>query len=193
MRLVGQDSVSATERLALIVERMKGASGTSVAVAVFKDAHIEGEVVASREGRGTRLRAVFTKLPAGKHGFHIHKAGDLRGEGCMGACEHLHLGSHPVRHGSAPSSSNEERHTGDLGNIQCSSGSKSRYSYYLSDAHPSDLWGRSLIVHADEDDLGKGDFPDSATTGHSGKRIGCAIFGRGMCSATSRRTTRKKA
>jgi Cu/Zn superoxide dismutase len=63
----------------------------------------------------------------------------------------------------------------------------------LSDAHPSDLWGRSLIVHADEDDLGKGDFPDSATTGHSGKRIGCAIFGRGMCSVTSRRTTRKKA
>jgi Cu-Zn family superoxide dismutase len=42
-----------------------------------------------------------------------------------------------------------------------------------------DLWGRSAIVHADEDDLGLGDHEDSGTTGHSGARIGCAIFGRG--------------
>jgi hypothetical protein len=38
--------------------------------------------------------------------------------------------------------------------------------------------GRALIIHEDEDDLGLGDFPDSKTTGHSGKRIGCALFGR---------------
>jgi hypothetical protein len=38
--------------------------------------------------------------------------------------------------------------------------------------------GRALIIHEEEDDLGLGDFPDSKTTGHSGKRIGCAIFGR---------------
>jgi Cu-Zn family superoxide dismutase len=48
-----------------------------------------------------------------------------------------------------------------------------------------------LIVHADEDDLGKGDFPDSKTTGHSGKRIGCAIFGRAMCPTKSKSNTRK--
>ena len=47
-----------------------------------------------------------------------------------------------------------------------------------------DLWGRSVIVHADPDDLGKGDADDSKTTGHSGKRIACAIIGRTMeCSA----------
>jgi hypothetical protein len=38
-----------------------------------------------------------------------------------------------------------------------------------------------MIVHEDEDDLGKGDFDDSHITGHSGKRIGCAIFGRMAC------------
>jgi Cu-Zn family superoxide dismutase len=41
-----------------------------------------------------------------------------------------------------------------------------------------DLYGRSLIVHADPDDLGKGKEEDSKTTGHSGKRIACAIIGR---------------
>jgi Cu-Zn family superoxide dismutase len=43
-----------------------------------------------------------------------------------------------------------------------------------------DLWGRSIIVHADKDDLGLGDAEDSSTTGHSGKRIACAIIGRTM-------------
>jgi Cu-Zn family superoxide dismutase len=29
----------------------------------------------------------------------------------------------------------------------------------------------------DEDDCGKGGFPDSLTTGHAGKRIACAVIG----------------
>lgn len=44
-----------------------------------------------------------------------------------------------------------------------------------------DLLGRSFVVHADEDDLGKGGFPDSKVTGHSGARIACALIGRAMC------------
>ena len=41
-----------------------------------------------------------------------------------------------------------------------------------------DLLGRSIIVHEGEDDLGQGGFEDSKITGHSGKRVGCAIIGR---------------
>jgi Cu-Zn family superoxide dismutase len=40
------------------------------------------------------------------------------------------------------------------------------------------LFGRSVIIHADEDDYGLGGFDDSLTTGHSGKRIACAVIGR---------------
>ena len=39
--------------------------------------------------------------------------------------------------------------------------------------------GRSVVVHADEDDLGKGGHPDSLTTGHAGSRIACGVIGRG--------------
>jgi Cu/Zn superoxide dismutase len=60
-------------------------------------------------------------------------------------------------------------------------GDQATYTYMLADVSPADLWGRALIVHADEDDLGRGPFEDSSTTGHSGARIGCAIFGRIAC------------
>ena len=55
-------------------------------VAVFKTDKIEGEVIVSDYRDGIKLLAYFTKLPSGKHGFHIHKAGDLRGDGCHGLC-----------------------------------------------------------------------------------------------------------
>lgn len=153
------------------------------AVAVFQGL-VEGEVLFQEGKTGCRVTAKFTKLPAGKHGFHIHKAGDLRGEGCKGACDHYHVGP-PAVHGGPPSSK-EPRHTGDLGNISDAPFTK---RYILENVRISDLYGRSVIVHADEDDLGQGPFEDSATTGHSGARIACAIIGRVMDSSCSK--TRK--
>ena len=141
------------------------------AVAVFRG-NVEGEVVIHNCKGGVRINAFFTTLPKGKHGFHIHKAGDLRGEGCKGACEHYDIGNHC--HGDYRSI---ERHTGDLGNIEMKRG-RCKKTYTVKHASVKDLWGRSLIVHADEDDLGKGGFPDSTVTGHSGARIACAILGR---------------
>jgi Cu-Zn family superoxide dismutase len=147
------------------------------AVAVFKQDDIYGEVVVSNFREGVKVKAHFTKLPSGKHGFHIHKAGDLRGEGCQGLCEHYDVGKNS--HGGSPDDKGE-RHTGDLGNIELKNG-KFEKEYYIKGISVRDLWGRSVIVHADEDDLGKGPFEDSPTTGHSGARIGCAIFGRTSC------------
>jgi Cu-Zn family superoxide dismutase len=165
-------------------------AAAATAVAVFRDGPIQGEVVGTHEQGGLRLTAVFRELPPGRHGFHIHKAGDLRGEGCLGACDHFHIGA-PCRHGDRPhgTGDHQERHTGDLGNI---SSTHSHYSYFLKGVRVEDLWGRSLIVHKDEDDLGKGDFPDSGTTGHSGARIGCAVIGRGTVSQKTRRRTRRR-
>lgn len=151
-----------------------------IAIAVFNQDDIKGEVIVRNYKNGVQLIAYFSSLPKGKHGFHIHKAGDLRGEGCQGACDHFHVGP-AQNHGGSPSKYSE-RHTGDLGNVEISRGHHFKKSYYIKGISVKDLWGRSIIVHEDEDDLGKGGHDDSITTGHSGKRIGCAIFGRGSCS-----------
>jgi len=159
-----------------------------MAVAVFQQPDIQGDVVFLASNRGVEVRATFTKLPKGLHGFHIHKAGDLRGEGCKGACEHFDMTGSD--HGGAPSS-NGPRHTGDLGNIQ---GPRCSHRYFLKELQIEELYGRSVIIHEDEDDVGKGQHDDSKTTGHSGARIGCAIIGRISCEHQdgSRKKTRKQ-
>ncbi len=64
---------------------------------------------------------------------------------------------------------------GDLGNIEAKAGS-AESEFQLIDAQIQlsgtySIIGRSVVVHADEDDLGKGSFPDSKTTGHAGARL----------------------
>ena len=148
-----------------------------MAVAVFKQRTIKGEVVFSDAAGSVKVSAVFTELPLGQHGFHIHKAGDLRGEGCKGACDHFHVGP-PQDHGGPPGSTGP-RHTGDLGNVSLDGGKKVfKKTYTVEGIKVADLFGRSMIVHADPDDYGKGGQEDSLKTGHAGRRIGCAIIGR---------------
>ena len=157
-----------------VFSSMNNLGGAVGAVAVFKTDKIEGEVVVSEYRDGVKVKAHFTKLPSGKHGFHIHKAGDLRGEGCQGLCEHYDIGSNA--HGGTPEHGGERE-------------------YYIKGISPQDLWGRSIIVHDDEDDLGEGPFEDSKVTGHSGARIGCAIFGRaavGTCKPKYNKTRKNK-
>lgn len=148
------------------------------AVAVFNTRAVQGEVIFTKIRGGVLVDAMFSKLPAGEHGFHIHRAGDLRGEGCKMACDHWHVGP-PAAHGGPPGTRGE-RHTGDLGNVAMPGGGRMfcKKEYVLKGVRVEDLLGRSVIVHEDPDDLGKGPFEDSATTGHSGKRIACAVIGR---------------
>lgn len=163
------------------------------AVAVFRTSEVEGDVVArpcastggkgKGKGKGIDLVATFTRFPKGVHGFHIHKAGDMRQKDCSGLCEHYDQGRRPHRHGSYRS---QERHTGDLGNLtrgraQTRGRTQTKTlkrRYCLPTTRVQDLWGRSIIVHAGPDDLGKGGHEDSLTTGHSGARMACAVFGR---------------
>ena len=41
----------------------------------------------------------------------------------------------------------------------------------------ANIIGRGLIIHADEDNCGKGGDPESIKTGNAGKRIACAVIG----------------
>lgn len=158
-----------------------------MAVALFDTPKVKGEVLFIQKKQGVLVHCTFTKLPSGEHGFHIHKAGDLRGEGCKAACDHWHKGK-PSFHGGPPTYKGP-RHTGDLGNISMPKDDELKIDFLLRSVSVPELYGRSLIVHEDPDDLGTGDFEDSHTTGHSGARIACAIIGRTMegCSQTKKR------
>lgn len=148
-----------------------------MAVAVLETPKVKGEVCFYPKKGGVEIQCIFTRLPPGHHGFHIHRAGDLRGEGCKAACDHWHRGK-PTQHGGPPTHKGP-RHTGDLGNIKMPEGKDIlQISYFLKHVSIEELYGRSVIVHEDEDDYGKGSHEDSQTTGHSGTRIACAVIGR---------------
>ena len=71
----------------------------------------------------------------------------------------------------------KERHVGDLANAK----REARYTFYYNvislRGTKTNIIGRGVIIHADEDDCGQGGQPDSLTTGHAGKRIACAVIG----------------
>jgi len=162
-----------------------------MAVAVLETPKVKGEVCFYQKKGGVQIQAVFTRLPSGLHGFHIHRAGDLRGEGCKLACDHWHKGK-PTTHGGPPTHKGP-RHTGDLGNIELAEGKAMvSYVYFLKHVTLEELYGRSVIVHEDEDDYGRGHHEDSKTTGHSGARIACEVIGRMEgCSMSTRKKPTK--
>jgi Cu-Zn family superoxide dismutase len=159
-----------------------------MAVALLDTPKVQGEVCFYQKKGGVEIQYVFTRLPPGPHGFHIHRAGDLRGEGCKAACDHWHKGK-PTSHGGPPTHKGP-RHTGDLGNLDMEKNEKGQM--FLKHVTLEELYGRSVIVHEDEDDYGMGKEEDSKTTGHSGARIACGIIGRmeGCSMATRKKSTK---
>lgn len=145
------------------------------AVAVLKSPQVAGVVTFEQSVHGgpTRIYGTIRGLPDGEHGFHIHEYGDLS-DGCTSAGAHFN--PYNKKHGGRVS---VERHAGDYGNIVSIHGES---SFSFVDDQTSligkySIIGRSLIVHADRDDLGLGGHPLSSTTGNSGARVACAVIG----------------
>ncbi|XP_029977208.1 copper chaperone for superoxide dismutase [Salarias fasciatus] len=111
-------------------------------------------------------------LEPGAHGLHVHTLGDLT-QDCLSVGEHFNPFGKP--HGGPGDS---DRHAGDLGNIVA--GPDGRASFRLEDTQLKvwDVIGRSLVVDAGEDDLGRGGHPLSRQTGNSGQRLACGIIAR---------------
>ncbi len=114
-------------------------------------------------------------LTNGEHGFHIHECGDLT-DGCTSACAHFN--PYKQNHGGRKSNI---RHVGDLGNINSTNGVSKGYFYdkliSLNYKSKSCIIGRSIVIHQDKDDLGKGGDKESLITGNAGKRVACGVIG----------------
>ena len=46
---------------------------------------------------------------------------------------------------------------------------------------PLSILGRSIVIHAGEDDLGRGGNVGSMTTGNAGARLGCGVIAVAPC------------
>uniref|UniRef100_A0A7R9JZJ0 Superoxide dismutase [Cu-Zn] n=1 Tax=Timema genevievae TaxID=629358 RepID=A0A7R9JZJ0_TIMGE len=140
-----------------------------------KNPDVRGNVTFVQTDSGpVTVTGAILGLNTGKHGFHIHEKGDITG-GCMAAGGHFN--PEKKNHGSP---NDTDRHVGDLGNIEVVSGVINNVQLtdsLISLTGPHSIVGRAVVVHSDEDDLGKGGFTDSLTTGHAGSRLACGVIG----------------
>ena len=122
-------------------------------------------------GTPTLIKGTITGLKPGLHGFHIHEFGDMS-DGCksMGG----HYNPDDVNHGDLT-----EGHVGDLGNITADEDGKSSFSIKATRVDligDRSVVGRGIVVHEDEDDLGKGGDEESLKTGNAGERLACGVI-----------------
>jgi len=140
---------------------------------------LEGEVVKGQvkfvEANGVvTVTGSVTGLAPGKHGFHVHQFGDYTG-GCGSTGGHFNPGKHDH---AGPE--DEKRHVGDLGNIVAGEDGTATVNIVdkvIKLTGTESIIGRAMVVHADEDDLGRGGHELSLTTGNAGARLACGVIG----------------
>ncbi|XP_043931927.1 copper chaperone for superoxide dismutase [Protopterus annectens] len=111
-------------------------------------------------------------LNPGLHGLHVHEFGDLT-DSCTSCGGHLN--PYGKQHGGPRDA---DRHVGDLGNILAAEDCRAIFRLEDEQLKVWDIIGRSLVVDAEEDDLGRGGQPLSKLTGNSGERLACGIIAR---------------
>jgi len=112
--------------------------------------------------------------PLSKRGFHIHTLGDAT-NGCLSSGSHYNPFN--KNHG-APGDT--DRHVGDLGNIESDKYGVANINFsdeLISLNGAQSIIGRTVVVHAGTDDLGKGGNDESLKTGNAGGRAACGIIG----------------
>jgi Cu-Zn family superoxide dismutase len=127
--------------------------------------NVGGDVKFVQQGDAVRVTANLTGLSPGKHGFHIHQNGDLSAPDLSSAGSHYnpHAGHHGDAHG-------DPRHAGDLGNLMADGDANAKYDQTIPGLTVAELIGKSVIIHAKEDDL------KSDPAGNSGGRVAGGVI-----------------
>ena len=130
---------------------------------------LSGTIKFEKTNDGVKVIADVKGLTPGKHGFHVHQYGDCGGP--AGKTAGGHFNPEDKKHG-APD--DMERHVGDLGNLVADSSGVASMTFTdskLTLNGPNSIIGRSIIIHAGEDDL------TSQPTGAAGARVACGVIG----------------
>jgi len=141
------------------------------------DAGITGTITFEQESESSPTKISWDITghdPNAKRGMHVHAFGDNT-NGCISAGPHFN--PHGKTHG-APE--DENRHVGDLGNIETDAQGNSKgevLDNFVKVIGPLSVVGRTVVVHAGTDDLGKGGNEESLKTGNAGPRPACGVIG----------------
>merc|ERR1711939_470844 len=123
------------------------------AIAVLKgEGKVTGKAIFTQESEGSPVTVtgeITGNDPNAQRGFHIHTFGDLS-NGCTSAGPHFNPAG--------------KKH----GNIA---------DKLISLFGKNSILGRSVVIHAGTDDLGKGGNEESFKTGNAGGRAGCGVIG----------------
>ena len=122
-------------------------------------------------GTPTLIKGTITGLKPGAHGFHIHEFGDMS-DGCKSMGGHYNPDN--VDHGDL-----KQGHVGDLENVEANEQGVADFTITATRVDllgDRSVVGRGLVIHADEDDLGKGGDAESLKTGNAGERLACGVI-----------------
>ncbi|PHH86200.1 hypothetical protein CDD83_10587 [Cordyceps sp. RAO-2017] len=148
------------------------------AVCVLRgDAKVSGTVVFEQESEDAPTKITYDisgNDANAERGFHIHAFGDNT-NGCTSAGPHFN--PFGKNHGGP---SDKERHVGDMGNVKTDGNGVAKGT--LTDSHikligAHSVIGRTVVIHAGTDDLGKGGHEQSLQTGNAGTRPACGVIG----------------
>lgn len=130
---------------------------------------VHGTVSFAKDGKGVRITANIEGLSPGQHGFHIHEFGNCSSPDANSAGGHFNPTDMPHAGPKA-----EKRHAGDLGNLEADKDGVAKLEVtddMMSMEGPLSIIGRSVIIHAKQDDF------NTQPTGNSGARVACGVIG----------------
>uniref|UniRef100_H9BE67 Superoxide dismutase [Cu-Zn] n=1 Tax=Antheraea pernyi TaxID=7119 RepID=H9BE67_ANTPE len=161
--------------VALVVNAHHEHAQPTRAIAHLVGENIRGNITFTQQPDGkVHVEGSIVGLPPGHYGFHVHEKGDITGGcGSTGA----HFNPEHKEHGHP---GDENRHVGDLGNVEFDSNYSSRIDMvdsFLSIVGPHGILGRAVVLREKADDFGRTNHPDSRKTGNAGGRVACGVIG----------------
>ncbi|XP_066284863.1 uncharacterized protein [Branchiostoma lanceolatum] len=121
-----------------------------------------------------RMQVLGFDSKSRSYGITVLQFGDLS-RGCLSAGDHYNPFNNT--HGGAK---DQVRHLGDWGNVEADSTGEVNAiikDEVASMVGPYSIIGRTIVIHANEDDLGRGEKAESKKTGNVGKRLACCVLG----------------
>jgi Cu-Zn family superoxide dismutase len=158
-----------TTLLATCFEVAAGAQTATATLAPTAGNTAAGTVTFTQKGDKVIVNAKVSGFAPGGHGFHVHEKGDCSAPDGMTAGGHFNPTGKPHGDPAAP-----DHHAGDMAMLQADANGNATLTAELGvisvGSGPTDIVGKSVIVHKDADDF------KTQPTGNSGARVACGVI-----------------